>query len=108
MPDQTVKVTFTPPNRWTFAPDPVRMTAAGKVVLNRDPGNADWTFTNASVKDGGGQFHPRVNPGGQHAEIRDDHTSMGSFEYTVTVQDGNGTYTSPDPTIINLKPSANQ
>lgn len=108
MPDQTVKVTFNPPNSWTFDPDPVRMSAAGKVVLHRDPGNADWTFQGASVKDGGGQFQSRVNPGGQHADIQDDHTSMGSFEYTVTVQDGSGTYTSPDPTIINVQPPLKQ
>jgi hypothetical protein len=44
MPDQTVQVSFTAPNTWTFDPPEVTMTAAGKVILQRKPGNAGWTF----------------------------------------------------------------
>ena len=52
MPDQTVLVTFNPTAnpQFTFVPDEVRMTAAGKIILNRSPGSATWKFTAGDVK----------------------------------------------------------
>ena len=54
MPDQTVTVTFNPTAnpQFTFAPDPVTMTAAGKIIINR-AGGSSWTFTGASITNAG-------------------------------------------------------
>lgn len=94
MPDQTVQVSFTAPNTWTFDPPEVTMTAAGKVILQRKPGNAGWTFVGATVV-GNGQFTPRVNGSGSQVTIQDDHTSNGTFVYGVTVDAGGTQYSSP-------------
>ena len=106
MPDQTVTVTFDPNAnpQFTFTPDPVSMTASGKVILNR-AGGSTWTFTSASITNGGNQFTPTTNPGGTSINVSDAHTSLGNFCYTVTVQLGAHSYTSPDPTIANDPPT---
>jgi hypothetical protein len=102
-PDQTVNVTFTPPESWTFTPDDVKMTAAGKVILLRTSGQS-WSWVSASVKDdGANQFHPQA-PNGAVLNIQDDHTENGSWSYTVTVNLDGTSYTSPDPQITNKEP----
>jgi hypothetical protein len=102
-PDQTVNVTFSPPESWTFSPDDVKMTAAGKVILLRS-GNQSWSWVSASVKDDQyNQFTPQA-PNGAALPIQDDHTENGSWSYTVTVELNGTSYTSPDPQITNKEP----
>jgi hypothetical protein len=102
-PDQTVNVTFTPPESWTFTPDDVKMTAAGKVILLR-AGGQPWSWVSATVKDdAAGQFHPQA-PNGAALDIQDEHTENGSWSYTVTVNLGGEQFTSPDPQITNKEP----
>ncbi|HEY8176845.1 MAG TPA: DP-EP family protein [Gemmatimonadaceae bacterium] len=107
-PDQTVGVTFNPQNnpQFTFDNDPVRMTAAGKVIFNR-LGSTGWTFVGAQVKNApAGQFTPSVNPGGQVMQINDLWTVMGRWQYRITVAVNGQQYTSPDPEIVNEPPQA--
>jgi hypothetical protein len=94
MPDQTVQVSFTAPDTWTFDPPEVTMTAAGKIILQRKPGNASWKFVSAAVI-GNGQFDVTVNGNGSRVTIQDDHTSNGTFVYGVTVDAGGTQYSSP-------------
>lgn len=93
MPDQTVQVSFTAPDQWTFDRPLVTMTAAGKIVLHRNPGHADWEFVTATVA-GNGQFHVSVNPNGSRLTITDDHATLGTFPYAVTVRENGVEYTS--------------
>lgn len=108
MPDQTVTVSFDPNAnpQFTFTPDSVTMTAAGKVILNRQGGQT-WTFTSASVKNPpNGQFGtPTVNPAGTSVDISDVCSVKGQWGYTVTVSNNGTSYTSPDPDIINDPPT---
>lgn len=108
MPDQTVTVSFDPnaSPQFTFSPNSVTMTAAGKVVLNR-AGGQTWTFTSASVcNPPSGQFGtPNVNPAGTNVDISDLCTLKGSWGYKVTVLLNGTSYTSPDPEIVNDPPS---
>jgi hypothetical protein len=105
-PDQTVRVTFDPDAtpQFTFDPDSVRMTAAGKVILQQHPGSAQWTFRDATVKDDTlGEFHSEVQGSGNALHIRDDFRdkTRKSYSYNVTVALDGGTVTSPDPKIVN-------
>lgn len=88
--DQTVRVSFTPPNTWTFDPPVPRLTAAGKIILMQHPGSAPWKFVSAEVSGGGDQFHASPpNPSGSQLTIDDACTAAGLYPYTVTVvQDG--------------------
>jgi hypothetical protein len=106
MPDQTVSVTFNPTAtpQFTFSPDPVRLSASGKIVINRS-GGSSWTFTGISITNAGTQFTTTVNSAGTHIDVNDACTSLGSFCYTVTVLNNGTSYTSPDPTIVNEPPS---
>ena len=107
MPDQTVKVTFSVANGFTFDPESPSMTAAGTIKLSQIPANATWTFV--SVDDlPSPQFSWSITGNGNGAEVSDGHTSVGEFHYGVTVQDGNSTYSSDDdpkqtapPMIVN-------
>jgi DP-EP family len=106
MPDQTVRVTFDEQavDQFTFRPDSVKMTAAGKVIFNRD-GKASWTFVGAVVKnDPQRQFTTSVNPGGEVMQVNDAYKQMGRFKYNITVSKGGKTFTSPDPEIVNEPP----
>jgi hypothetical protein len=105
-PDQTVRVTFDPDAtpQFTFDPDSVRMTAAGKVILQQHPGSAQWTFRDATVKDDTlGEFHSEVQGSGNALHIRDDFRdkTRKSYSYNVTVALDGDTVTSPDPKIVN-------
>ena len=93
MPDQTVKVTFTAPNAFTFDPPTAIMTAAGKINLHRHPGNANWTFVSVNELPSP-EYGWSITGNGSEVQINDAHTSNGSSHYTVTVQDANGTHTS--------------
>ena len=106
MPDQTVTVTFNPTAtpQFTFAPDPVTMTASGRIIINR-AGGSNWTFTAANITNGGTQFSAAANNAGTSINVDDAYTWMGSFCYTVTVNLGGTSYTSPDPTIVNEPPT---
>lgn len=94
MPDQTVKVTFTPPSTFTFKPEEARMSAAGKIILHRDPGTANWTFVSVNGLPSP-EFTWRVKGNGSSIEIDDAFTSIGDYSYTVTVNDATGNHTSP-------------
>ena len=107
MPDQTVTVTFNPNAnpQFSFDNDPVTMTAAGRIILNR-AGGSTWTFTGATITNPGGQFGtPTVNPAGTSIDISDLCSTAGSWCYTVTVSSNSVSYTSPDPEIVNDPPS---
>ena len=105
MPDPNnpnVTVSFVPGRspQFTFDKDSVKLTAAGNVVLNRNPGES-WTFTGATVKNPpNGQFgSPVVTPAS--VEISDACSVKGSWGYSVTVSLNGTSYTSPDPEIVN-------
>ena len=106
MPDQIVRVTFDPKAtpHFTFDCETVRMTEAGKVILQRRPRVARWTFVTAKVKlDKLRQFSSTVRGEGRSLHIsdlcRDKRTT--SYSYNVTVKLGRKTYKSPDPVIVN-------
>lgn len=107
MPDQTVKVTFTAPNTFTFVPETVAMTAAGKVVFHRDPGNAAWTFVSADQLPTP-EYTWSLTGNGSGLVVNDGHTSNGASHYSVTVQDASGRHSSGEnpsgtapPMIVN-------
>lgn len=95
MPDQTVKVTFTPPAAWTFDPNPVHMTAAGKVILHRDPGSAAWVFVRATGLPAG--FTWSIQGNGSQLVIQDPYGPPYNqpFAYGVTVSLNGTEYSSP-------------
>src|SRR5947207_13699386 len=107
MPDQTVQVTFTKATQqFTFLPDSVRMTSAGKVILNKS-GGATWRFTGATVKsDTLGQFSTSIPGEGNVLQISDAvrDRSRTTYKYNVTVTQDGQTFTSPDPDIVNDPP----
>ena len=107
MPDQTVTVTFDPnaTPQFTFDNDPVRMTAAGKIILNR-AGGSNWIFTGMTINSNNGQFgSPNVNPAGTNIRVDDACSLKGTYCYTVSVSLNGAPYTSPDPEIVNDPPS---
>lgn len=105
-PDQTVRVTFDPAAnpQFTFEPESVRMTAAGKIILLQHPASARWTFRDAEVKDDTlDEFHSTVQGNGTSIHVDDqfrDRTKT-SYSYNVTVSLDGSTVTSPDPVIVN-------
>lgn len=106
MPDQTVEVSFDPnaEPQFTFVPDTVTMTAAGKVVFLRRPSAAPWAFTDGAVKnDTLSEFSASVHGNGSLLHMRDDFKDRQKtpYEYTVTVEFNSASYTSPDPVIVN-------
>ena len=77
MPDQSVEVTFDPnaDPQFTFVPETVTMTKAGKIVFHRRPQNAPWKFKLGSVKgDTSGQFTPSVQGNGSQLHMDDKFT----------------------------------
>lgn len=109
MPDQTVQVTYDPnaTPQFTFDPDTVVMTAAGKIKLQQHPANATWTFTGGSVQnDTLGNFSTDVGGNGNSLTFNDqckDRTRT-SYCYTVTISYNGQSITSPDPAIVNEPP----
>ena len=106
MPDQTVNVTFSPTAdpQFTFEPDPVRMTAAGKIIFQRRPESANWTFKDGVVKDDSQkQFSSSVQGQGRSLHMDDKFYDKvrTPHEYYVTVELDGRTFTSPDPVIVN-------
>jgi len=106
VPDQTVRVRFDPraTPKFTFDCETVRLTAAGKVILQRRPRSATWTFLVAKVKrDKLKQFSSTVPGNGRSLHINDEFKDRKttSYSYNVTVKLGRRTYTSPDPVIVN-------
>ena len=104
MPDQTVNVTFSPTAnpQFTFDPDPVRMTAAGKIIFLRRPESANWTFKGGSVKeDPWKEFSTSVQGGGRSLQMDDKCDHKMDHEYTITVELDGRPFTSPDPVIVN-------
>jgi hypothetical protein len=111
VPDQTVMVTFNPNAnpQFTFDPPPgdVRMTAAGKIILNRSPGSANWKFTGGDVKeDPLDEFEGSVHGNGSslHIDDRFKDKDRTEYDYYVMVQLDGTSYTSPDPKIVNDPP----
>ena len=106
MPDQTVRVSFdsraTP--KFKFDCETVRMTAPGKIILERRPRSATWTFVVAKVKrDKLEQFSSSVQGIGRSLHINDEFKDKKTtvYSYNVTVKLGRRIYTSPDPVIVN-------
>ena len=108
MPDQTVKVTFTPPNAssWMFDPNPAHMSAAGKVKLRRDPQSPNWTFVSANGLPTGYTWDLQGN--GTGIDINDPHLPPlhVGVPFSVTVSYEGTTYTSPmaGPALIAAGP----
>src|SRR4051794_31963197 len=103
MPDQTVKVTFTAPNTFTFDPPTAQMTSAGKINFHRDPGTANWTFVSVNGLPAP-QFSSSQTGNGSGMSVDDGHTSLGEFGYTVTVNDATGNHTSQPASIRGTLP----
>lgn len=103
MPDQTVKVTFTAPDTFTFDQPTVTMTAAGKIILLRDPGSAGWTFVSVNGLPSP-EYSYTINPNGNQVDISDGHTANGASHYTVTVHDATGNHTSGSAPRATLPP----
>ena len=106
MPDQTVNVTFDPTAtpKFTFDPDSVTMTAAGKIICLQRPSSATWKFTGGDVKeDTLNEFSSTVQGNGQSLHINDElkDTAKTPYDYYVTVVLNGTSYTSPDPVIVN-------
>lgn len=106
MPDQTVNVTFDPKAKvqFTFDPDTVEMSGAGKIILKRRPQSATWTFTGGDVKkDPLNEFSSSVQGNGRELHIDDQFrdTVRTEYEYFVTVELDGEPFKSPDPVIVN-------
>ncbi|MDQ6736213.1 MAG: hypothetical protein M3Z30_00755 [Gemmatimonadota bacterium] len=93
MPDQTVQITFSAPNNFTFTPPSATMTAAGKVILHRSPGNAGWTFVSVNELPSP-EYSWTITGNGSGVQINDGHTSNGGSHYTVTIEQNGVQYTS--------------
>jgi|SRR6185437_15396041 len=107
MPDITVQVTFSDPNTFSFDPPVASLNAAGKIIFQRKPAGAAWTFV--SINNLPGQFTWRLKGNGSELEVDDAFTSTGEFGYNVTVHDASGDHTSGPtaqatvpPMIMNL------
>jgi hypothetical protein len=98
---QNVKVSFTPENSWNFiGNDPAHVMAKDDVTYHREPGNAPWRFTGATITPPHAQFQIDVHD--NKVTIRDDYLAEGTFCVVLKVRHDNGTaYDSPDPQIIN-------
>jgi hypothetical protein len=113
-PDQTVRVTYDPsrPTPWSFEPETVRMTAAGRIILMQHPANQGWSFTGFAVTGKRGTPNPPSDEFTRDAghssptqlTIQDAWTTQGTYCYTVTISADGGSLTSPDPQIINEAP----
>jgi hypothetical protein len=104
--DQSVVVTFVPPEEWHFSREVVRMRGPGKIKLEQAPGS-DWRFASAYVATPNGERDFSVEvPGnsGRHLKIRDAFLTMGvEFTYQVTVALDGLLFTSP-PQRVTLTP----
>jgi uncharacterized membrane protein YeaQ/YmgE (transglycosylase-associated protein family) len=95
-----VMVQFTPESSWTFIGDPTRVQGKDDIVYHRDPGNAPWRFTGATITPPHPQFAIDVKE--QRVTISDACAAGGTFCVVLTVRHDNGqSYPSPDPQIIN-------
>lgn len=103
MPDQTVQITFTAPNTFTFDKPTVTMGAAGKIVLHRSPGNADWTFVRVNELPSP-EYTWTITGNGSGAQINDGHTRNGGSHYTVTVLQNGVEYTSGNVATATVPP----
>jgi hypothetical protein len=106
VPDQTVNVTFSPTAdpQFTFTPDEVTMTAAGKVIFQRRPPTATWLFSGGNVEnDTQNEFSVSVQGNGRSLQIDDQFKDerKARYKYTISVQLDGTSYTSPDPHIVN-------
>jgi hypothetical protein len=102
MPDQTVKVTFSPPSSWTFDQNPAHMSAAGKIILHRDPGDAAWTFVSANGLPAG--YTSGLQGNGSQIAIEDPYGPPYNtpLAYSVTVSLNGTNYTSPPQTATQV------
>ncbi|HWG35787.1 MAG TPA: hypothetical protein VN650_16600 [Gemmatimonadaceae bacterium] len=107
MPDITVQVTFSDPSTFSFDPPIASLNAAGKILFQRKPASAAWTFV--SINNLPSQFTWRIKGNGSEIEVDDAFTSSGEFGYTITVHDASGDHTSGPtaqatvpPMIMNL------
>jgi hypothetical protein len=106
VPDQTVNVTFDPTAdpQFTFSPDEVTMTAAGKIIFLKRPPSAMWNFTGGNVEnDTRKEFSARVQGNGRALHIDDEFKDEEKtrYKYTISVQLDGTSFTSPDPHIVN-------
>jgi hypothetical protein len=104
MPDQTVKVTFNTPSTFTFDPETVTMTAAGRVNFHQeDPASAAWTLVSVNGLPSP-EYTSSVTGNGSGITVNDAHTSNGGSSYTVTVHDATGNHTSQPMSIKGTTP----
>lgn len=111
MADKQVQVTFTAPSTFDFDPTSVTMNGSGKVKFERAGANPQWLFVGAAVPNGGSQFSVQVTDQGKKMTIDDADTTLGTFNYNVTVS-LNGTQATssagitadPPPQIVNAGP----
>ena len=99
MPDQTVTVSFDPPDTdsWVFAPHVVTMTARGRSSSSAILRARDWKFVSVNLLPP--DWDIQINPNGNQVVITDPHEPLGEFPYTVTVSYEGMEYTSPEASI---------
>jgi len=101
-----VNVTFDPTARpqFTFDPDSVPMSGAGKIILQRRGSSPTWTFTGGEVKkDTLNEFSSSVQGNGKSLHFDDQFRDRQrtEYEYTITVELDGERFESPDPKIVN-------
>jgi hypothetical protein len=104
MPDQTVTVSFNPPDEdsWVFTPDSVTMTAAGKIIFIRDPHSPNWTFVSVNLLPP--SWERKGSPNGAQIQVDDPDEPKGTFTYSVTVSYQGEQYTSNEQEIGETDP----
>jgi hypothetical protein len=98
-----VRVTFTPPDTISVTCPVVKMPAAGVILMLQKSDSAEWTFvgTNGLPEP---EFETKVVGTGRVMIVNDAHTTTGTFEYTITVNDATGNHTSQFPSIKQTTP----
>ena len=87
--DQTVNVTYTAPDTFTFDPPTTNMGAAGKILLKSGPGQVDWVFVSVNELPSP-EYTWTLTGNGNGITIEDKHTRLAPSHYTVTVSDASG------------------
>ena len=104
MPDQTVRVSFNPPDEssWVFTPDEVTMTAAGKIIFLRDPQSPNWTFVSVNLLPE--SWARKGSQNGAQMSVDDPDQPKGEFIYSVTVSYEGVEYTSNEQRAGDVDP----
>src|SRR4051812_15099299 len=86
MPDQTVKVSYTPTTspEWVFDKNKTTMTAAGKIIFHRVNVGPNWKFV--CIEGLPPEWTWRLIGGGNSLEVDDPDRPIGSFTYWITIE----------------------